>query len=129
MGPHHRLAGYLLTLTLAGLAAPTLAGKADVLKAQISPNNDGSFHVAVTVRHRDTGWDHYANRWEILGPQGRIIATRTLLHPHVHEQPFTRSLGSVRIPPGLTWVKIRAHDLVHGYGGREVTVSVPGRVR
>ncbi len=127
MGPHYRLAGYLLSL--AGLVAPALAGEADVLEARISPNDDGTFRVAATVRHRDTGWDHYANRWEILGPQGQIIATRTLLHPHVQEQPFTRSLGSVRIPPGLTWVKVRAHDLVHGYGGREVTVSVPGRVR
>lgn len=125
MGSYYRLAGCLLIL----LVAPALAGEADVLQAQISPNDDGTFRVAATVRHRDTGWDHYANRWEILGPQGQIIATRTLLHPHVQEQPFTRSLGSVRIPPGLTWVKVRAHDLVHGYGGREVTVSVPGRIR
>ncbi|RMG34443.1 MAG: hypothetical protein D6720_09380 [Gammaproteobacteria bacterium] len=123
------MAGYLLTtILLAATAAPVFAGKADVLAVHISPNDDGSFRIATTVRHRDTGWDHYANRWEVLGPAGKVIATRTLLHPHVHEQPFTRSLGSVRIPPGLTWIKVRAHDLVHGYGGREVTVSVPGRV-
>lgn len=106
-----------------------VAGKADVLNARISPNADGSFRIAATVRHRDTGWDHYANRWEVLGPRGQVIATRTLRHPHIREQPFTRSLGSVRIPANWSWVKIRAHDLVHGYGGREVTVSVPGRIR
>jgi hypothetical protein len=48
-----------------------------------------------------------------------------LAHPHVHEQPFTRGLSAVRIPGEFTWVRVRAHDLVHGYGGREVTLSVP----
>ena len=63
----------------------------------------------------------------LLGPEGEIIATRRLAHPHVHEQPFTRGLSAVRIPSGFTWVRVRAHDLVHGFGGREVTLSVPHR--
>jgi hypothetical protein len=54
-----------------------------------------------------------------------VLATRTLLHPHVDEQPFTRSLRNVKIPAATTWVRVRANDLVHGEGGREVTVSVP----
>ena len=115
------IAGLLLALS----GGPALAGLADVLKAGISREADGSYRIAATVRHNDTGWDHYANRWEVLGPQGQVIATRTLLHPHIHEQPFTRSLSGLRIPPAWTWVKIRAHDRVHGYGGREVTLSVP----
>ena len=107
-------------------AAP--AGQADVLKVEIRPTGQADrFDVAVTLRHADTGWDHYANRWEILGPNGEVLATRTLAHPHVHEQPFTRSLSGVQLPGGLTWVRVRGHDLVHGYGGREVTLSVPGR--
>ena len=40
---------------------------------------------------------------------------------------FTRSLRGIAIPAGFTWVRVRAHDLVHGEGGREVTLSVPGR--
>lgn len=119
-------------LTIPGLLGVLLgvpgaqAGLADVLKVEIRPAGDaGSYDIDVTLRHADSGWDHYANRWEVLAPDGRVIATRVLVHPHVHEQPFTRSLGGVRISGEYTWVKVRAHDLVHGYGGREVTLSVP----
>jgi hypothetical protein len=118
-----RLNPLALGLLLCGTA---WAGQADVLAVEIRPGAArGDFDIEVTVRHADTGWDHYANRWEVLGPQGQILATRTLFHPHVSEQPFTRSLSGVAIPRTTTWVRIRAHDLVHGAAGREVTVSVP----
>jgi hypothetical protein len=122
-----RLSGGLLALGL--LAAPVLqAGQADVLAVEIRPAAAaGRFDIDVTVRHADSGWDHFANRWEVLGPQGQVLATRYLAHPHVNEQPFTRGLRGVAIPDGFTWVRLRAHDLVHGHGGREVTLGVPGR--
>jgi len=85
----------------------------------------GRYDLDVTLRHADTGWDHYANRWEVVAPDGRVIATRVLAHPHEHEQPFTRGLSGVHIPTEFTWIRVRGHDLVHGYGGREVTLSVP----
>ena len=110
---------------LAGIAVPAIGGKADVLKVAIVPNGAGAFDLSVTLRHADSGWDHYANRWEVMAPDGQILAVRTLAHPHVHEQPFTRSLRGVAIPPTMTWIRVRGHDLVHGLGGREVTVSVP----
>jgi hypothetical protein len=50
--------------------------------------------------------------------------TRTLLHPHENEQPFTRSQSGIAIPDGVTQVRVRAHDLVDGYGGREVVVDL-----
>jgi hypothetical protein len=105
---------------------PLQAGQADVLKVDIRPAAEvGRFDLDVTLRHADSGWDHYANRWEVVAPDGRVIATRMLAHPHVHEQPFTRGLSGVRIPAEFTWIRLRGHDLVHGHGGREVTVSVP----
>lgn len=104
------------------------AGQADVLRVEIRPGTEtGLFDIDVTLRHADSGWDHYANRWEVLGPKGEILATRKLFHPHVNEQPFTRSLSAVRIPAAYTWVRVRGHDLQHGFGGREVTLGVPGR--
>lgn len=120
----------LVALAVLATLAPgsALAGLADVLQAQIRPAAaPGRFDVEATVRHADSGWDHYANRWEILAPDGSVLATRILAHPHVHEQPFTRALTGVAIPPTFTWVRVRAHDLVHGYGGREVTIGVPHR--
>lgn len=72
------------------------------------------FHV--TLLHADEGWEHYANRWEVLSVDDTIIATRVLHHPHEHEQPFTRSLTEVGIPKGTTRIKVRGHDNVDGYG-------------
>jgi len=127
MGPDHRMdRSKLSLLASACLLAGTLhAGQADVIGADIERTAANTFTVKATLRHADSGWDHYTNRWEVLDPQGEVIATRVLYHPHVNEQPFTRSLSGVKIPATQTWVKIRAHDLVHGYGGREVTLSVP----
>lgn len=115
----------LAILALCTLAAPLAAGQADVLKVEIRSTAPGSYDLDVTLRHADTGWDHYANRWEVVGPDGRVLATRVLYHPHINEQPFTRSLSGVKIPAEFTWVRVRGHDLVHGHGGREVTLSVP----
>jgi hypothetical protein len=50
-----------------------------------------------------------------------------LLHPHVNEQPFTRSLGNVKVPAGIDRVIIRARDSLHGWGGREFEVTLPAR--
>lgn len=79
------------------------------------------------MKHDDDGWDHYANRWEVLSLDGKILATRKLAHPHDNEQPFTRSLRNVKIPADLNEVVIRAHDLLHEYGGKEIVVALPKR--
>ena len=76
------------------------------------------------MRHADTGWSHYADRFEVLTPDGTVLATRVLRHPHVQEQPVTRSLAGVRIPDDITRVKVRARDSQHGLGGAEVEVPV-----
>ena len=100
-------------------------GEADVLDPRATPTDAGTYRFDVTVRHADTGWDHYADAWQVLGPDGAALGTRTLLHPHTEEQPFTRSLTGVRIPDGVTEVTVRAHDSVHGHGGKALTVAVP----
>ena len=48
-----------------------------------------------------------------------------LYHPHVEEQPFTRSLSGVQVPDDLKQVVIRGHDKVHGTGGVEMTIDLP----
>lgn len=109
------------------LAAPAgaQAGEADVVDVKITREAGGTYRFDVSVRHEDEGWEHYANKWEVLAPDGAVLGTRELLHPHEDEQPFTRSLNGVRIPDGVETVTVRAHDLVHEYGGLERAVSVP----
>ncbi len=120
------------TRTAAAVAAAVLlfaasgrAGEADVEGVKAFPEGGGTYRFEVTVRHSDTGWDHYADRFEVLAPDGAVLGVRTLYHPHVEEQPFTRGLSGVRIPDGLDRVRVRARDSVHGYGGAEVTVDLP----
>lgn len=79
----------------------------------------------VTVSHADSGWDHYVDGWSIHAPDGRELGYRKLLHPHENEQPFTRSLTGVLIPPGTTQVTVTAHDTVHG-DGPTFDVDLPG---
>ena len=112
-------------LVALGMAVPAMAGEADVLDVQISRTAAETYSFAVTVRHADTGWEHYADRWEVVAPDGTVLGTRVLLHPHEHEQPFTRSKSGVRIPEGVETVTVRAHDSVDGLGGIEKTVAVP----
>jgi hypothetical protein len=116
---------YIAWTLITGAPAAALAGEADVVRAEAVPEGGGTWRFHVTVAHGDTGWDHYADKWEVLGPAGQVLGTRTLLHPHENEQPFTRSLGGVKIPDDLSEVTLRAHDSVHGAGGRELTVTLP----
>ncbi|MEM9402786.1 MAG: hypothetical protein AAGA44_09890 [Pseudomonadota bacterium] len=114
---------YLFVVLL--LPAIAFADKAHVLEVRVSCNDERVCRFDVTVEHSDEGWAHYADRWEVLTPDGEIIATRILAHPHDNEQPFTRSLGGVVIPPGITRVQVRARDSVHSYNGREASVELP----
>ncbi len=106
------------------LTANAWAGPAKVIDAVLRPTDSHTFVIDVTVEHADTGWKHYADRWEVLAPDGKVLGTRVLLHPHVGEQPFTRSL-TLTIPPEVTQVTIRAHDSVHGWGQKTKTVPLP----
>lgn len=105
------------------MASPCHAGLADVVSASADCSASVCRFV-VTVRHDDEGWNHYANAWEVVAPDGAVLATRVLQHPHVGEQPFTRELSGVSVPATLATVRIRARDSVHGFGGREVVVRL-----
>ncbi len=107
------------------IAVTAFAGEADITQVEVIRTGPDVYRFSVSVLHKDEGWDHYADRWELLAPDGRILATRTLYHPHVDEQPFTRSLNSVKIPADIAQVEVRAHCSVHANGGKSQTVSLP----
>ncbi len=111
-------------LLLAGMGT-SHAGEADVVGVKVAMESAGSYRFDVSVRHDDKGWDHFANKWDVVAPDGTVLGTRELAHPHEAEQPFTRSLSGVRIPDGVDTVTLRAHDSVHKYGGASMSVEVP----
>ena len=101
------------------------AGETDVIEVKVNKKAAGIYDIEVSVQHSDEGWNHYADKWDVLDDKGTVLATRVLHHPHVNEQPFTRGLSGVQIPEGVAAITLRAHDSVHGYGGRTVTVDLP----
>ena len=117
----------LIVTVILMLAVPSavFCGEADVVSVKVTATGGGTFRFDVTVKHADTGWDHYADKWEVRSPEGTVLGIRTLHHPHVDEQPFTRSLSGVKIPATVTEVTVLGHDSVHAYGGNTQTIKVP----
>ncbi len=118
----------LLTLVLLNdllvCTSHVVASEADVIDAELKRENDGSFTFNVTVQHADEGWNHYADHWLILDNDEQMIAARKLMHPHVKEQPFTRSLSYIQIPDDVTEIIIRAHCSVDKYTGKDLTLKI-----
>lgn len=75
----------------------------------------GAYEFDVTVRSPDTGCAQYADWWEVVGIDGRLLYRRVLLHSHPDEQPFARSGGPVPIGRD-TVVWVRVHMNHSGYG-------------
>jgi hypothetical protein len=113
----------VLALLLA-MSAMALAGEADVVGVEARQGDNGTWRFDVTVAHADEGWDHYADLWEVVGPDGAVLGSRVLAHPHVDEQSFTRSLSGISIGETIGSVTVRARDSVHGFGGAEMTVDL-----
>ena len=109
----------MLRIALTAFFVPALAAAGEpVVVGAEATQSDGAWRFDVTVEHADAGWEHYADAWEVLGPDGTRLGIRELLHPHVNEQPFTRSLTGVAVPDDTLSVEIRARDSVHGWGPR-----------
>ena len=99
------------------------AGEAEIGFATLEARED-TWTVSVTLRHGDTGWEHYADEWRVVDDAGNVLGRRVLAHPHVDEQPFTRSASGIRIPAGTARVYIEAHDTVHGWSTDRLEVDL-----
>jgi len=123
MAIHKRLcfAGILLCLT--GIGGRAIAGQVEIVHTQFVSRGD-TWQVHTTLRHGDTGWEHYADAWRVITESGDVLGTRTLLHPHVDEQPFTRSEGGITIPTHTYIVYVEAHDKEHGWSPQRVRVDL-----
>ena len=118
-----KLISSLSALLLISLSGVALANEVKIVKVEF----ESRYHewtVRVTLRHDDKGWDHYADAWRVVDERGRELGKRTLYHPHVNEQPFTRSLSGVKIPADQHVVYVEAHDKVHGWSPDRVRVDL-----
>ncbi len=112
---------YLILSAL--LATPAFADPSVI--ENVSARQTGeTWRFDVTIRHPDTGWDHYADGWRVLDMNGQELGMRVLHHPHETEQPFTRSLGGVVIPDGVSQVQIQARCNVDGWNADATLVPL-----
>jgi hypothetical protein len=109
---------FWLTASVAYADAPA------VVEVQARPDAAG-WTVDVTVAHPDSGWDHYADGWRVELADGKVLGVRDLLHPHVAEQPFTRSLGGIDFPDSAQFVVIRTRCNQDGWSTTTTTIGLP----
>ena len=121
------LPAFGIGLLVLGAAAQARAGEVEIVAVDTAVEGDGRFGFDVTLRHADSGWEHYADRWEVRLVDGTVLGRRVLLHPHVNEQPFTRSLGGVAIPVDVDRVFVHAHDKLDGWSRQAYEVTLPAR--
>jgi len=112
----------VLTVAILLLASPALSDPARIIGAEAT-QAQGGWRIDVTLEHGDTGWDDYADGWRVELPDGTVLGTRILTHPHVTEQPFTRSLSGVAVPAGTATLLIRARTSQTGWAAG--TTPVP----
>lgn len=105
--------------------APLTAFADDAVIEEVEARKSGqSWSFSVTLSHGDTGWDDYADGWRVVSEDGTELGMRVLHHPHVEEQPFTRSLSNVQIPAELGEVFIEARTNTNGWGAARYPVSL-----
>ena len=112
-----------LSILIAGYATPGFSDEPQIESVRATYSGD-AWNFAVTLSHPDTGWDHYADGWRIETLDGTVLGFRKLLHPHVDEQPFTRSLNRVEIPMELSDVHVRARDNLDGWASGTFAVEL-----
>ena len=99
----------------------------DVIAVNVRKAGASGFDFDVTVSSPYDTPQRYADAFRVLAKDGSILGERILFHDHATEQPFTRDLYGVKIPPATKVVVVQARDKRFGYGGKTVEVALPSR--
>jgi hypothetical protein len=82
--------------------------------------------MRVTIRSNDRGSDYHCDRVEVVGEDGKVIATHRIEKSHEGEQPFVVEFTFAAIPPGMATIQVRALMKPTGESGRVSKLKVPG---
>ena len=115
---------FLIVSCIALLSSTAYANQAEIIEVKITPVGNNQYRIDTTIKHADTGWKHYANAWLVFDEEGNKLGERILHHPHVNEQPFTRSLR-LTIAKRVKTIIIKAQDSVHGLNEKGMQIKVP----
>lgn len=96
----------------------------DVLAAEATRADDGSWTFTVTLSSPYDSPERYADAWRVRSAEGEEFGVRILTHDHADEQPFTRSQSGIEIPADVSSVIVEGRDQVSGWGGATVEVRL-----
>lgn len=114
----------VLVIIVALFSCNILANDVEIVNVEFIHKSGTNWRVNTTLKHADSGWDHYADAWRVMSKDGKKLGERILFHPHETEQPFTRSLSQLTIPQSEKIVYLEAHDKVHGWSKQRVMVDL-----
>ena len=115
---------YSIAISTALFIQQSFASETFIENVVATADGQGRYRFEVTLAHGDKSWDHYADVWQIETLQGEVLAQRVLLHPHISEQPFTRSLAGVQLPQGTAQVLISAGCTVDGINSQRYILQL-----
>ena len=128
------LGALMIAVTVAGMNMETVQSAGlmnqqypDVIDVRVHARSDNRFDFDATISSPYDTPQRYADAFRIMSTEGVQFSERTLFHDHASEQPFTRDLYGVGIPAGINTVVVQARDKKHGYGGKTLHVTLPGR--
>lgn len=119
---HNQFKPFFIVMSLL-VTNVVFASDIEIVKVKLTKQT-GTWRADVTLNHADTGWKHYADAWRLVDEKGSVIGKRTLYHPHVNEQPFTRSLYDFQIPINTKMIFVEAHDLNRGWSANKVKIDL-----
>lgn len=86
----------------------------DVVAVDVRSRSGERFDFDVTVSSPYDTPTRYADAFKVSAKDGTVFGERKLLHDHADEQPITRDLRGVRVPPGVRVVVVQARDREFG---------------
>ncbi len=101
---------------------PEVSDKYAVVRSVSVTGTPRNYTFTVELKSPDAGCDQYANWWEVLSEDGKLVYRRILAHSHVNEQPFKRSGAGVNALEDQVLI-IRAHMHPQGYGSGKIAMK------
>ena len=99
-----------------------------IVAVEVKASGADTFDFDVTVSSPYDTPARYADGFRAMSAAGEVYGERKLLHDHRDEQPFTRDLYAVRIPPSIKQVVVQGRDQKHRLRRKDGPGRVPGTV-
>ena len=110
---------------IAGLpTAVALANMPKAIGAKVVRMGDDRYQFEVNIAHEDDSWEHFVDRWEVIGKGGKILASYYMYYPRIGEGIVWKELRGIKVDPGTKYVIYRLHAKGDGYG-RDKLVRMP----